>query len=249
MGKAFAAIVVLLLASAAAPLPAPAGDGGRILFLTRADPPGGSADPQVKARLEQLGYSVTVSEGLAGQGGAGMPDPCGFDLVVMSSTVRSNQFTAERSVITRLRDMGIPLVTWENDLLDDLWMTGLRRDSDFGELETGHYFWLVRAPHPLAAGIPAGLGTWTEARTPAGWGKPGLGADVIMTWPGEPEKSTLFGYEAGATMDHDHLAPARRVFIGMENNSFTRMTDTGRKLFDSAIAWARAGRKSCGAKR
>lgn len=234
----------LLLAGAMLPASAQAAEAGKILFLMRADPPGGSADPQVKAHLEQLGYAVTVSEGLPA-----MPDPCGFDLVVMSSTVRSNQFTAQHQSVERLRDMGVPLVTWENDLLDDLWMTGLRRDTDFGELETGHYFWLVRAPHPMAAGVPAGLGTWTEARTPAGWGKPGLGADVIMTWPGEPDKATLFGYEAGATMDHDHLAPARRVFIGMENNSFTRMTDTGHKLFDAAIAWAKAGRIGCRAKK
>jgi hypothetical protein len=243
MTKAFAA-ALLALAIGTAPAPALAADAGKVLFLMRADPPGGSADPAVKARLEAMGYAVTTSEGLDGA-----PDPCGFDLVVMSSTVRSNQFTVNRPMIARWRDMGVPLVTWENDLLDDLWMTGLRRDTDFGELETGHYFWLVRAPHPMAAGIPAGLGTWTEARTPAGWGRPGLGADVIMTWPGEPDKATLFGYEAGATMDHDHLAPARRVFIGMENNSFTRMTDTGRKLFDAAIQWARAGAKVCKVKK
>ncbi|WP_313231489.1 hypothetical protein [Sphingobium yanoikuyae] len=66
-----------------------------------------------------------------------------------------------------------------------------------------------------------------------------------MTWPGEPDKATLFGYEAGATMDHDHLAPARRVFIGMEHNSFTRMTGAGHALFDAAIRWARAGAKIC----
>ncbi|MEC3909051.1 hypothetical protein U5A82_00760 [Sphingobium sp. CR2-8] len=241
MKKAFAAALLALAIGAA---PASAADAGRVLFLMRADPPGGSADPDVKARLEAMGYSVTTSEGLDGA-----QDPCGFDLVVMSSTVRSNQFTANRTAITRWREMGVPLVTWENDLLDDLWMTGLRRDTDFGELETGHYFWLVRAPHPMAAGIPAGLGTWTEARTPAGWGQPGLGADVIMTWPGEPDKATLFGYEAGATMDHDHLAPARRVFIGMENNSFTRMTQTGRRLFDAAIQWARTGAKLCKVKK
>lgn len=214
---------------------------GNILFLMRSNPPGGSADPAVQAHLEELGYHVTVTDGFADA-----PDPCGFDLVLMSSTVRSNQFTADRPAIARWRDMGVPLVTWENDLLDDLRMTGLRRDSDFGEMETGHYIWLVRASHPMAASLPAGLGTWTEARTPAGWGKPGLGADIIMTWPGEPDKATLFGYEAGATMDYDFQAPARRVFIGMENNSFTRMTDSGHRLFDAAITWARAGRKQCG---
>jgi hypothetical protein len=221
-----------------------AAETGTILFVMRADPPGGSADPAIKTYLEKKGYSVVTSEGFADA-----PDPCKFDLVLMSSTVRSNQFTADRPSISRWRTMGVPLLTWENDLLDDLGMTGLRRDADFGELETAHYFWLVKAPHPMAGGVPAGLGTWTEARTPGGWGKPGLGADIIMTWPGEPDKATLFGYEAGATMDHDFLAPARRVFIGMENNSFTRITDTGRKLFDATIAWAKAGTKTCKAKK
>ncbi|WP_313231488.1 hypothetical protein [Sphingobium yanoikuyae] len=149
---AFAA--ALLVLTSIAPATAMAADAGKILFLMRADPPGGSADPAVKARLEAMGYAVTTSEGLDGASA-----PCGFDLVVMSSTVRSNQFTANRPMIARWRDMGVPLVIWENDLLDDLWMTGLRRDADSGELETGHYFWLVRAPHPMAAGIPAGLGT------------------------------------------------------------------------------------------
>jgi hypothetical protein len=239
MRAAFVAFA-LLLSGIGLVSPVAAANGGRVLFLMRADPPGGSADPAVKVHLEEMGYVVTTNDGLKDA-----PDPCGFDLVIMSSTVRSNQFTADRPAIARWRDMGVPLVTWENDLLDDLRMTGLRRDSDFGEMETGHYIWLVRASHPMAAGIPAGLGTWTEARTPAGWGKPGLGADIIMTWPGEPDKATLFGYEAGATMDYDFLAPSRRVFIGMENNSFTRMTGTGRKLFDAAIGWARAGRRNC----
>lgn len=236
------AVFALLFTSLAGP--AVAADPGSILFIMRADPPGGSTDPLVKAHLEKRGFIVTVSDGLKDA-----PDPCKFDLVVMSSTVRSNQFTADRPSIARWRDMGVPLVTWENDLLDDLGMTGLRRDADFGEMETTHYFWLVKAPHPLAAGIPAGLGTWTEARTPGGWGKPGLGADIIMTWPGEPDKATLFGYEAGATMAHDHLAPARRVFIGIENKTFDRLTETGHKLFDAAIDWARAGAKTCRAKK
>ncbi|MGH8088037.1 MAG: hypothetical protein ACREPC_07195, partial [Stenotrophomonas sp.] len=143
-----------------------------------------------------------------------------------------------------LRNMQVPLLTWENDLLDDLRYTGLQRDTDFGELETGHYAWMVRAPHPLSAGIPAGLTTWTEARQPAGWGKPGLGADIIMVWPGEADKSMLFAYELGATMDHEFLAPARRVFIGMDNATFSHMTENGRALFDAAVLWAIQGQRT-----
>lgn len=208
----------------------------RILFVSRADPPGGSADPSAIAHLQALGFGVVTSDGLTDP-----PDPCAFALVVLSSTVRSNQFTANRAAIARLRDMAVPLLTWENDLLDDLRFTGRRADADFGELETGHYAWIVRAPHPLAGGIPAGMTTWTEARQPAGWGKPGLGADIVMTVPGEPDRAMLFGYEAGATMDYDFLAPARRVYIGLGNTSFDHLTAEGRAMFDAAVRWASEG--------
>ncbi|WP_343527564.1 hypothetical protein [Sphingomonas sp.] len=213
---------------------------GKILFLHRPNPPGGSADPAIVTHLEEMGYKVTSSDGLTN-----VPDPCGFDLVVMSSTVQSNRFTADRAAIARWRDMGVPLLTWENDLLDDLRLTGRRIGSDFGEAETGHYAWVVRASHPMAGGVPAGMTTWTQARQPAGWGKPGLGADIVMVRPGEPDQAMLFGYETGSTMDYDFVAPARRVFIGLENNTFGAMTEDGRHMFDGAIRWAAGGTRSC----
>lgn len=39
-------------------------------------------------------------------------------------------------------------MTWENDYLDDLAMTGKRINTDFGEVEKERYLWLVNAPHP-----------------------------------------------------------------------------------------------------
>ncbi|WP_386337218.1 hypothetical protein O4D10_10655 [Xanthomonas citri pv. citri] len=244
MGARNAALFTALFATAAL-LPGMAqAESGKILMIVRNAPPGGSSDPDVAEHLRKQGYQVTMSEGLEKA-----TDVCQYDLVLLSSTVRSNQFTAERGLIRTLRDMRVPLLTWENDLLDDLRYTGLQRDTDFGELETGHYAWMVRAPHPMSAGIPAGLTTWTEARQPAGWGRPGLGADIIMTWPGEPEKSMLFGYQQGATMNHEFLAPARRVFIGMDNNTFAHTTENGRKLFDAAVRWTAQGHAAASAAR
>lgn len=232
----FAALFApVAMAEATPPKPA-----GRVLMLMRADPPGGSADPAVLTHLRDMGFSVQTSDGLSDA-----PDPCGFDFVVMSSTVQSNRFTSNRATVTLWRDMGVPLLTWENDLLDDLRFTGKRIDEDFGEVETGHYAWIVRAPHPLSGGVPAGMTTWTAARQPAGWGKPGLGADVIMVRPGEPDQAMLFGYEKGATMDYDFVAPARRVFIGLENNTFDKMTEDGRRMFDAAVRWTASGERAC----
>jgi hypothetical protein len=220
---ALAAVLAIGMASSAMA-------GPRVLMVMRSEVPGGSSDPAVLAHLRQEGFDVTTTEGLSA-----MPSTCGFDLVILSSTVRSNQFTADRAAIDRLRDMKQPLLTWENDLQDDLRFTGLHRDVQFGEVETGHYGWMVRAPHPMSAGLPSGAIVWTAARQPAGWGTPGLGADIIMTRPGEPEKAMLYAYETGATMDGTFDAPARRVFIGMDNGSFDNLTPEGHKLFDAAV--------------
>jgi hypothetical protein len=78
----------------------------------------------------------------------------------------------------------------------------------------------VNAPHPLAAGLPAGLVNVVQKGGPMNWGRPGPGAIVIATFPGELDKSPFFAYEKGATMDGENLAPARRVTIFLDNTTF-----------------------------
>jgi hypothetical protein len=69
------------------------------------------------------------------------------------------------------------------------------------------------------------------------WGKPGLGASIIATIYGQPEKAAIFTYEKGATMDYEALAPARRTMFYMDNDSFPNLSPAGLKLFDAAIDW------------
>lgn len=104
-------------------------------------------------------------------------------------------------------------MTWENDYLDDLAMTGKRINSDFGEVEKERYLWLVNAPHPLSANLSAGTHNVYKAQAPMSWGKPGLGATIIATVYGQPEKVAIWGYEKGATMDYESLAPAKRLMF------------------------------------
>jgi hypothetical protein len=105
----------------------------------------------------------------------------------------------------------------------------------------------VNVQHPLSAGLPAGIlvkvcrngsppTTWCER---IGWGRPGPGALVAATVPGEPEKAAVFAYEKGATMPSGILAPARRValtFFGKAN--FDNLNPDGLALFDAGIRWA-----------
>jgi len=69
----------------------------------------------------------------------------------------------------------------------------------------------------------------------------------IATLTGEPEKATIFGYERGATMDYDFLAPARRAFVFLDNDTFGNLMPAGLALFDAAVRWSVADPASHGA--
>jgi hypothetical protein len=75
-------------------------------------------------------------------------------------------------------------------------------------------------------------------QAPMSWGKPGLGASIIATLYGQPEKAAIFAYEKGATMDYKSLAPARRVMLFLDNDTFASLSPAGTSLFDAAVDWA-----------
>lgn len=206
---------------------APAGQGRKVVLLVQRDGPNLPVDEKVRAHLESRGFAVTLEDQSAAPSVA-----AGADLVVISSTV------AAKDVSAAWRQLPVPLLTWENDLLDDLAMTGKRHDVDFGEAAKERYLWLVNAPHPMAAGLPAGVANVYVKQAGMSWGKPGLGATTIATLYGQPEKAAIFGYEKGATMDYESLAPARRVMFFLGNETFTNLSPAGRLLFDAAVDWA-----------
>lgn len=205
----------------------PAGKGTRIALVVQADGPDLPVDQKIKSHLEARGYAVSL---------IGQDQPVeaarDADLVVMSSTVSAKRVAAG------WRQLSKPLLTWENDLLDDLAMTGKRHDVDFGEAQKERYLWLVNAPHPIAAGLPAGAVNVYNRQAGMSWGKPGLGASIIATLYGQPDKAAIFAYEKGATMDYESLAPARRVMFFLDNDTFTNLAAPGRQLFDAAVDWA-----------
>ncbi len=200
---------------------------GNILYVLRMEYRDRPIDEQVKSHLDSLGYKVTFAD---------QSEPVskakGYDLIIISSTIGSQDFEG------KYKDVSIPILTWENDILDDMRYTGKNKGVDFGEVAGEHYIYLVNAPHPLSAGLPAGINSVYRKDQPMGWGKPGLGASIIATIPGQPDKAIIFGYEKGATMDYDFLAPARRVAFFLDNTTFPLLKENGIKLFDAAVKWA-----------
>lgn len=187
------------------------------------------SDQMVKSHLEKLGYKVTFSD----QNDDNIVRSEHYDLVILSSVVQSRGMAD-----TPLKNIKTPLLTWENDLFDSLRFTGKRKGEDYGEVSKEHYIRIINASHPMANGIVAGKTFVYPRDTSMGWGVPARAAIVIATLPGDMNKAVVFGYEKGATMDYDFIAPARRVALFLDNTTFSYLSPNGLKLFDASVAWA-----------
>jgi len=198
----------------------------KIALISQLNGASASVDVSIQKYLQAQGYQVELLDQSVSPSSLNHPD-----LVILSSTV------ASKNLKSGWRQLPIPLMTWENDYLDDLAMTGKRIDTDFGEVEKERYLWLVNAPHPLSANLPAGTRNVYKAQAPMSWGKPGLGATIIATIYGQPEKVAIWGYEKGATMDYESLAPAKRLMFFLNNETFPNLSEDGLKLFDASVQW------------
>jgi len=198
----------------------------KIALISQLNGASAFVDVTIQKYLQAQGYQVELLDQSVAPNNLNHPD-----LVILSSTV------ASKNLKSGWRQLPIPVMTWENDYLDDLAMTGKRIDTDFGEVEKERYLWLVNAPHPLSAHLPAGTRNVYKAQAQMSWGKPGLGATIIATIYGQPEKVAIWGYEKGATMDYESLAPAKRLMFFLNNETFPNLSEDGLKLFDASVQW------------
>jgi hypothetical protein len=187
-----------------------------------------SSDTKAMATLQSLGFVVT---------GADESSPVEAakdkDLIVISESVDA------LDIGNKYRYLAVPIVVFENDLLGELGMTGLKSGRDYGTDENQRFVWIVNAPHPLAAGLPAGTRNVLDNEGfKMNWGKPGLGAVTIATLLGEPDKAAIFAYEKGATMNGEFVAPARRVSFFLWQDLFEHLLPDGMALFKAAVLWA-----------
>ncbi len=133
----------------------------------------------------------------------------------------------------------MPLITFENDLLGELEMTGLKNGRDYGTDDEQRFIYVLNAPHPLAAGLAPGLqNVLSDEHFKMNWGRPCLAAITIATLRGEPEKAAVFAYERGATMNGEFLAPARRLSFFLWQDTFEGLRPEGLALFRAAVLWS-----------
>ncbi len=231
------AVLSILLLSATAIHAADEGNaifrGKKLLLVAATSSPTAAIDADIRRHFESLGMTVTMVSDV------NPPPADGYDLVFLASDVKAKTITGT------YRTTSVPVFTTKPWLLDFLGMTGYQPQEDYGEdsKEEQSFLWLINAPNPIQAGFPNGMFMPVKhAIKVYNWGRPEPSAQVIAFLPGEPSKAFLFAYEKGVYMDHDFVAPARRIFFGLAPDQFDLLIPDGLKLFDSCAAWAMGGK-------
>jgi hypothetical protein len=135
----------------------------------------------------------------------------------------------------------VPVVHWEQALADNFLFNGDAATDHNTTTADQTQINVLATTHPLAAGLSAGLHTVASTPTTFSWANPQGDVIKIATIAGSPTEVAVFGYEAGATMLGTNKAPARRVFLFMQDPGLSVTTAEGTSLFDAAVKWAAAG--------
>jgi hypothetical protein len=186
-----------------------------------------AADTALRNRLQGLGFTVQVTSASA----ATTADATGKALVVVSATVLSY------SVADKFRNVTVPVLTWENQIYDDMGMTPTAW-GNFGTQSSQTQGSVIAPSNPLAGGF-SGTVTLTSSSSTFNWGIPNAAARVI-TLTGDATKAIVFGYAAGEAMP-GLVAPARRVGFFLDETTATVLNSDGWALFDDAVEWAVGG--------
>lgn len=196
----------------------------KILFVGSTAPLEARDEP-LRIYLFALGNEVTVRSAAAVQ----PTDANGKDLIIISESAESVE------VHTKLRDVALPIITWEGWLQDDLAMTGVSDSVDYGENLRQQTIRIVKPDHPLAAGLTGVVTTVTNDRNKFHWGRPNANATIVAVDVANAQHATIYAYEQGALMV-GRVAPAHRIFI--HNATGPNLSIDGWRLFDAAVAWA-----------
>lgn len=192
-----------------------------------------TGDNAAKTRLQNLGFTVTVKAAGSNQNSAiKTSDADGKTLVVISYTV------TPANVTNKFRNVAVPVLLWEFDILGDMGMTGLVSGTDFGTTTNQNNLVITTPAHSMAAGLSGTPVVLTNPLTSTfTWGKPNTNAVKVASLSGDATKFVIFGYDAKAAMPGLE-APARRVSLFLTDTTAANLNTEGGALFDAAVRWA-----------
>lgn len=203
-------------------------DTARDVLMIVGDPaalPG--AEAQMRDRLVSSGYTVTLSD----DGAAHPLDLTAYEVVFIADSTSSSLIAGKYKAAQK------PVIVAEENLLDDLGMTGASSNVDYG-VATGQTQASVVNPNHFIAGGLAGTQAVQTAASTFSWGRPGIEASVVAYLGGSTTQATLFTYEKGNKLADLSVAAGKRALIWMDSTAFATTTDTGKALFDRTFDWA-----------
>ena len=212
-----------------------AAKGKKVLFVRRLDTPEGEeSDDHIVEHLKEVGFIVKEVDQTAPQTVAD-----GEDFILISAT------NSKYKTTNKYRDAPVPLMCLEGLMADTLKMAGRRRYIDYGEHgeekesedPAEAYLEIVNSTHPMAAGLKNGYVKFIKEADVLKWATPAPSATIIATLPNSTRERAIFGYEKGAPMADEFVAPARRTLFPVDNPAFDDLTEAGHVLFDAAVLW------------
>jgi len=185
-----------------------------------------SGDLSIKNHLENRGLNVIVREDTI----VNSEDATDMDLVFLSESARSKE------IVTKFRDVAVPVICSEPWIFRYLGMTGQTKKVDFGRKGRQKKFLIINPDHPLCASCSEEVQVCSKSFF-MGWGVPGENAIAVAGLSSDPDKCTIFAYEAGVEMP-GLVAPAKRVGLFLFRDTANSFTTEGWSVFDAAVDWS-----------
>jgi hypothetical protein len=220
-------------------------EGSKIAWLGT----GGRADPDLIARLEGDGHTVTSHSPSSADGATQVALAESNDLVIISETISSGAVSTGSGGTFHLQNVETPVISFEPYMCDEARWTGMTQYVNFGNSgrteappalqPTQDSIYITDPTDPLAGGHPAGaLQVYTSPFNVA-FGVPGPDARVVATADQATDFPCLFYYAAGKRLFDGTVTPGLRLllFLG-QNLQFDLVNDNGLALFDAAVTHA-----------
>ena len=115
-------------------------------------------------------------------------------------------------------------------------MTGQTKKVDYGRKSHQKKILIINPDHPLCASCSKEVQVCSKSFF-MGWGVPGENAIAVAGLSRDPNKCTIFAYDAGVEMP-GLVAPAKRVGLFLFRNTANSFTPEGWSFFDSAVDWS-----------
>ncbi len=201
------------------------GDGGsepRALLVVGAMPLE-ATDMAIQASLaKKMGVDIVLDTAATTESAAGKA------LVFITASA------SQAGVNTKFRDVKVPVILLEPNLMGDMGLTGTAV-TDHGTVPAQTSITIVAPTNALAADLKDNVAVYSAAHRVV-FGVPAAAATKIASVVGNAAQSAIFAYPAG-TMMVGRMAAAKRLGFFVHNGA-PALTANGTKLLDAAISWA-----------